>query len=493
MPEPIHPVTLPSAERPIRPSYPAKTLLEGVAPIGYTFRPLDDRNQPPRPIEEIFNDVDVEGVPDSVLSWQKNTKYSPKLQSAPRELEIHGRKLRLSDKHDALGGGMAAGLIGEFVLEEETGATQKDKSFVRFIPVVPQDQNRPQQLQRLLRELSILDHIHALQGIKLLENQSGQLTLCMVVKAIPGQDLGKIIKDIQLRQRYNVNRHKEKPRISHPLPIQEGADDALLMQDLCINLLADAHRGIMHRDTKPANIMVVPRTPGAQRSHHRFVDYGIAKAFSDQDATHSVNDLNVAAMGPDAPTVQANLTDNFLQGTLRIMTSAYIHGNPNDPYINLVGAFSGLLDKWQLISEPEEYRHEPTMDIAHKKIDGKDFSMSRLDTILWPQHKDFHDRTAENNFPLTMRYEDVADQLTAEFGKEFPHEAMRKMIFIAYRVVRISVMLSERGMPVAFSSEPREHESEYIGVVRNLTKQMVQCAQELNAAVQKTASHSQPQ
>lgn len=125
--------------------------------------------------------------------------------------------------------------------------------------MLPSFSTDPEARERFLREARAAarlkgDHIAKVQDVGCLPDG----TSYMVMEYLAGEDLKKIV------------------RRSGAFPIGEAVEYAL---QTCM-ALREAHAlGIVHRDVKPANLMLVPRPDGAPRI--KVIDFGISKHTAD--------------------------------------------------------------------------------------------------------------------------------------------------------------------------------------------------------------------
>ena len=262
-----------------------------------------------------------------------------------------------------------------------------------------------------------------------------------------------------------------KPKNPEPLPFHAASEILLLTRDLCVNLLSFAHRDINHRDTKPSNIFLVRSGTDGVRKHNRIVDMGFAKYFEDDDS------IDTQAR-TDSPEREANLSsiNGEIVGSYPYMTHKSMTGTKegrNDPYVNLLGVFAGILEVLQVAQRPNTSIVGPKQAYDDKLL-GNYYDMKRLKDIIWPDHEQYQG-DEDYEFPRNATYEDVAAELESEFREEFPDEAIRKLIYLAGKVVLISTMYSDERMPKEFLNDEDLAEGlvdQYTQVVKNITREV---------------------
>ena len=193
---------------------------------------------------------------DPVDLWPDDEELAQKVEEAVGgEYEIHGLIGR---------GGMATVFLGREL------ALERDVAIKVMAPHVMRSYGMADRFKREARVAAALSHpniipIHAVR-------ESGSL-VCLIMKRLTGRSLDQIIRD------------------HHPVPV---AIAQVILRDIAAGLEFAHQRGVIHRDVKPANILV------DQHGAVVVTDFGIAKAREVDALTASGTSIGTPAyMSPE--------------------------------------------------------------------------------------------------------------------------------------------------------------------------------------------------
>ncbi|MEE8367436.1 MAG: protein kinase, partial [Thermoanaerobaculia bacterium] len=274
--------------------------------------------------------------------------------------------------------------LGEGGMGEVYQATDTKLDREVAIKVLPEEFTRsPERLARFRREAKLLASLSHpnIAGIYGLE-ESGDSQF-LTLELVEGENLAERL---------------ERGRIE--------VDDALeLGRQMASGLEAAHDRGIVHRDFKPANVMV---TPDGQA---KILDFGLAKA---RDTSIQPTDLS------QAPTLTAPMTQaGAILGTVGYMSPEQARGEETDRRTD-IWAFGVVF--WEMLTGKRLFRGKTASDVLAAVLGGVvDWDLLPVgtpDSVRWILHRCL---TAD----VTQRWRDMGDvrieiERCQEGGEHYP-------------------------------------------------------------------------